>query len=187
MNCMQNKNNVFVEKFADVKILRYDVPGFDDLPANQKLYIYYLAQAAKCGRDILWDQNNRYNLRIRAVLENIYKTYRENRQTAEFLEFEIYLKRVWFSNGIHHHYSTEKMQPGFAAGYFDELTANSDWSIFSSAEKDAEELISLVKEIIFNSEKETKRVCLDAGKDLIGASANNYYWGVDAARSRRIL
>ncbi|HBL75776.1 MAG TPA: dihydrofolate reductase [Prolixibacteraceae bacterium] len=175
---MQNRNSVFVEKFADVKILRYDVPGFDKLPENQKLYIYYLAQAAKCGRDILWDQNNRYNLRIRAVLETIYKTYKGGRQTANFSDFEIYLKRVWFSNGIHHHYSTEKFQPDFAADYFDELTANSDWSNFSSGEKNAEEVISLIKEIIFNPEKETKRVCLDAGKDLLSTSANNYYRGM---------
>ncbi|HCR89584.1 MAG TPA: dihydrofolate reductase [Prolixibacteraceae bacterium] len=175
---MQNRNSVFVEKFADVKILRYDVPGFDKLPENQKLYIYYLAQAAKCGRDILWDQNNRYNLRIRAVLETIYKTYKGGRQTANFSDFEIYLKRVWFSNGIHHHYSTEKFQPDFAADYFDELTANSDWCNFSSGEKNAEEVISLIKEIIFNPEKETKRVCLDAGKDLLSTSANNYYRGM---------
>ncbi|OFX32355.1 MAG: dihydrofolate reductase [Bacteroidetes bacterium GWF2_42_66] len=178
MKYMQNRNSVFVEKFADVKILRYDVPGFDKLPENQKLYIYYLAQAAKCGRDILWDQNNRYNLRIRAVLETIYKTYKGGRQTANFSDFEIYLKRVWFSNGIHHHYSTEKFQPDFAADYFDELTANSDWSNFSSGEKNAEEVISLIKEIIFNPEKETKRVCLDAGKDLLSTSANNYYRGM---------
>lgn len=177
MSCMKNRTSVFVEKFADIKILRYDVPGFAELPKNQKLYIYYLAQAALCGRDILWDQNNRYNLRIRAVLESIYKTYRGNRQVAGFLQFEVYLKRVWFSNGIHHHYSTEKIQPGFTPVYFDELVADSDWYPLSSCSKNTEELISLVSEIIFNPKKESKRVCLEAGKDLIGASANNYYRG----------
>ena len=98
---------VFAEKFADIKILRYAVPGFENLDLKRKLYIYYLSQAALCGRDILWDQNNRYNLSIRSVLETISTSFKGNHDSAEFKQFEIYLKRVWFSNGIHHHYSTE--------------------------------------------------------------------------------
>ena len=176
---MDNNAEVFVEKFADVKILRYEVPGFEQLSLKQKLYIYYLGQAAKCGRDILWDQNNRYNLRVRAVLENIYKTYRGNRQSAGFSSFEVYLKRVWFSNGIHHHYSTEKIQPGFDPAYFDELVENSNWENHGfRGTINTTELILLVRKIIFNPEKESKRVCLDTEKDLIRASANNYYRGV---------
>ena len=119
--------NVFAEKFADIKILRYAVPGFEALDLNKKLYIYYLSQAALCGRDILWDQNNRYNLRVRAVLETIWKTFKGNRETESFRSFEIYLKRVWFSNGIHHHYSTEKLPAGFSETYFKELVDQSKW------------------------------------------------------------
>jgi len=117
--------DVFVEKFADLKILRYDVPGFECLDLKKKLYIYYLSQAALCGRDIIWDQNNRFNLSVRAVLENVLKTYKGDRKKTEFEQFEIYLKRLWFSNGIHHHYSTEKISPGFSEVYFDELISRS--------------------------------------------------------------
>lgn len=168
-------NNTFAEKFADIKILRYDVPKFNDLSLNQKLYIYYLAEAGKCGRDILWDQNNQYNLRIRAILENIYKSYNGSRATKNFEAFTIYLKRIWFSNGIHHHYSTEKIQADFPKEYFFELLDNSNWKNFSFSKKEIKEKIA---DIIFNTAKEKKRVCLDAGKDLLAASANNYYQNV---------
>jgi len=119
--------DVFAEKFADLKILRYEVPGFESLELNKKLYIYYLSQAALCGRDILWDQNNQNNLGIRSVLENIWKTFKGKRENPEFKQFEIYLKRVWFSNGIHHHYSTEKISAGFSETYFDDLVSRSKW------------------------------------------------------------
>jgi dipeptidyl-peptidase-3 len=168
--------DVFAEKFADLKILRYDVPGFDLLELNKKLYIYYLSQAALCGRDILWDQNNRYNLSIRAVLETIWKTYSGIRETKSFKSFEIYLKRVWFSNGIHHHYSTEKLPAGFPETYFTELVAESDWSAFQTPSgKSFEAFITEIQEVIFDSEKEVKRVNLDSEKDLIQSSCNNYY------------
>jgi len=179
MNYMEKDNNVFVEKFADIKILRYNAPEFNELSLNQKLYIYFLGLAAKCGRDILWDQNNRYNLRVRAVLENIYKTYTGDRKTDDFQTFEVYLKRVWFSNGIHHHYSTEKIQPGFSSGYFDTLTAASNWTNFPLSGDKCRELQETVKDVIFNPEKEVKRVCLEQGKDLIESSANNYYINVN--------
>ena len=117
--------NVFAEKFADIKILRYSVPEFEKLELNKKIYIYYLSQAALCGRDILWDQNNRYNLAVRAVLEKIFCTYTGNRESGEFEMFVIYLKRVWFSNGMHHHYSTEKIPAGFTETYFQELISKS--------------------------------------------------------------
>ena len=168
------KNSVFVEKFADIKILRYNVPGFTELSLNQKLYIYYLAEAAKCGRDILWDQNNRYNLRIRSVLENVFKTYNGNRNSDEFESFVVYLKRVWFSNGIHHHYSTDKIPVFFSEEYFDELVEKSNWSGIENSV----EIINLVRNVIFNTELEPKRVCLDGEKDLIKNSANNYYRNV---------
>lgn len=178
---METRENVFVEKFGDVKILRYDVPGFNELSLNQKLYIYYLGQAAKCGRDILWDQNNRYNLRVRVVLENIYKTYTGDRNAPDFAIFVIYLKRVWFSNGIHHHYSTEKIHPGFSTEYFGQLISASNWDEISSDV----ELIEIVRDVIFNPEREAKRVCLDSQKDLIVASSNNYYQNVNQEEAER--
>ena len=171
---------VFAEKFADIKILRYAVPGFENLDLKRKLYIYYLSQAALCGRDILWDQNNRYNLRVRYVLETIRKTFSGNRESENFHLFEIYLKRVWFSNGIHHHYSTEKLPAVFSLEYFDELVSNSDWSGFPiPSGKSFVLFISEIRNVIFNPEKETKRVNLQADKDLITTSANNYYQGVN--------
>ena len=171
--------NVFVEKFADIKILRYSVPEFEKLELNKKIYIYYLSQAALCGRDILWDQNNRYNLAVRAVLENIFKTYSGNRESEMFSSFLVYLKRVWFSNGIHHHYSTEKIPTGFSEDYFDELVDKSDWKSFKiPSEKNFTAFIAEIKVVILNPETEQKRVNLEANKDLILSSANNYYQNV---------
>ena len=146
--------NVFAEKFADLKILRFDVPGFEALDLNKKLYIYYLSQAALCGRDILWDQNNRYNLSIRAVLETIRKTFVGDRTSESFKSFEIYLKRVWFSSGIHHHYSTEKLPVGFPETYFSQLVAQSNWSAFNlPSGKSFDVFIAEIKDVIFNPEK----------------------------------
>ena len=171
--------NVFSEKFADLKILRYDVPGFEVLDLNKKLYIYYLSQAALCGRDILWDQNNRFNLRIRAVLETILQTFNGNRETNEFKQFEIYLKRVWFSNGIHHHYSTEKIPAGFPETYFEELIDQSDWSGFHVPSGESfEEFVAEIQEVIFDPGKEIKRVNLDPENDLLKSSCNNFYRNV---------
>ncbi len=171
---------VFAEKFADLKILRYSVPEFESLDLQKKLYLYYLSQAALCGRDILWDQNNRYNLSIRSVLETIRLSYTGNCEAPEFKQFEIYLKRVWFSNGIHHHYSTEKIPAGFTELYFDELIAHSDWSVFKTPSGISfETFVSEIREVIFNPEKEVKRVNLDSENDLIRSSCNNYYVNVD--------
>ena len=168
--------NVFAEKFADIKILRYSVPEFERLELNKKIYIYYLSQAALCGRDILWDQNNRYNLAIRAVLENIFGTFTGNRESYEFELFVIYLKRVWFSNGIHHHYSTEKIPAGFTETYFQELIGKSVWTSFKTPSGYSfERFIASIQEVIFNSETNAKRVNLEAGKDLVESSCNNYY------------
>ncbi|MBW8327438.1 MAG: dipeptidyl peptidase 3 [Prolixibacteraceae bacterium] len=176
--------NVFAEKFADIKILRYSVPQFEVLDPKKKLYIYHLSQAALCGRDILWDQNNRYNLRIRAVLETIWTTFSGNRDSESFKLFEIYLKRVWFSNGIHHHYSTEKIPAGFSDSFFDELLAKSDWSDLSiPSGKSFESFISEIRDVIFNPSKEVKRVNLESDKDLIETSSNNYYQGVSQAEA----
>ncbi|NJK86397.1 MAG: hypothetical protein HC906_10940 [Bacteroidales bacterium] len=122
--------NFFVDQFADLRILRYEVDDFELLNEKQKLLIYYLSQAAVCGRDIIYDQNGQYNLKIRRTLENIYKTYSGNRNSEEFKNFEVYLKRVWFSNGIYHHYSSDKLVPDFPKEYFNELVKHSDLKRF---------------------------------------------------------
>ena len=165
---------VFVEKFADIKILRYELTGFEKLNLKQKQYIYYLSQAALCGRDILWDQNNRYNLKIRNLLETIFKTYRGNRNANDFQSFHTFLKQVWFANGIHHHYSTEKFVPGFSRAAFEEILVNC--SLGNSGL--TEEEVAWLTEVIFDPEREKKRVNQDSGVDLISSSAMNYYRNV---------
>lgn len=167
------------EQFADLRILRYQVPGFDKLSLKQKKLIYFLSQAALCGRDILWDQNYRYNLLIRWVLENIYKNYKGERESKDFIEFEIYLKRVWFCNGIHHHYSTDKLVPGFSPDYFSSLFKKTNWHELPEGFEKIEELISFVIPLLFDPELDAKRVNQSAGVDMIAASANNYYEGMN--------
>lgn len=117
----EDKFNFLTEQFDDIKILRYQVPAFGQLPLREKIFVYYLSQAALAGRDILWDQNNRYNLRIRKILERIVREYPGDRNTDEFERFLIYTKKVFFANGIHHHYSMDKFIPGFSKTYFQEL------------------------------------------------------------------
>lgn len=121
------------ERFADLQMLRYQVSGFENLTLKQKKLIYYLSEAALCGRDILWDQNGRYNLRIRQLLESIYISYSGDRSTTEWQAFVTYLKRVWFSNGIHHHYGCDKFQPGFSEQFLREAIRQSDMSRFPLA------------------------------------------------------
>lgn len=156
------------EQFDDIKILRYQVPAFEELSAKERILIYYLSQAALAGRDILWDQNNRYNLRIREVLERIIREYPGDRDTVDFQNFMIYAKKVIFANGIHHHYSMDKFTPPFSRVYFQDLLA----------EIGAPEIFAELERIIFDPSYMAKRVVLDEGKDLIVASANNYYSGV---------
>ena len=112
-----------VDRFDDIKVLRYEVPGFENLPLQQKLLVYYLAEAAKCGRDILFDQNFKYNLTVRRAVEDIYTKYEGDRKAAEFVALEKYLKKVWFANGIHHHYSNDKFRPEFPREWFEPLVA----------------------------------------------------------------
>lgn len=160
------KEQVYLlEQFDDIKILRYDVPAFEGLTLREKLFVYYLSRAALAGRDILWDQNNKYNLRVRAALERILRGYRGDRGTDEFRHFEVYAKKVFFANGIHHHYSMEKFVPGFTSGYFKLLLR----------EVGAEQMYAELERVIFDPEYMAKRVVLDEGKDLVKASANHYY------------
>lgn len=167
------------EQFADIKILRYKVPGFEQLSLKQKELIYYLAEAARCGRDILFDQNNKYNLSIRRTLEAIVKSYDGDRDCEDFKNFMVYTKRVWFSNGIHHHYSMDKFLPDFDEEYFGELLANTnkEWLPLEDGE-DTVTLLSKLVPVIFDEEVDKKRVVLNPDLDLIADSANNYYEGV---------
>ncbi|MHC1707552.1 MAG: dihydrofolate reductase [Bacteroidales bacterium] len=168
-----------VEQFADLKVMRYQVPGFDSLTADQKKLIYYLSQAALCGRDIIWDQNYKYNLPVRKTLENIYTTYSGDKTTEEWKNFEIYLKRVWFSNGIHHHYASEKFIPDFSREYFTDLVKKSDQSGFPVKEGETlDQMMVVLLPVIFDSTIAPKKVNLDAENDLLLSSAVNFYEGV---------
>ena len=155
------------ERFADLQMLRYKVSGFDELTLNQKTFIYYLQEAAMWGRDILFDQNGKYNLRIRKMLEDVYLNYKGDRNDEEFRAFEVYLKRVWFSNGIHHHYGCEKFVPGFSK----------EWLLGQT--KCSDEIL----DVIFNPDILQKRVNLAEGEDLVKTSASNYYEGVTQAEA----
>lgn len=160
------------ERFADINILRYRVDGFEDMSLQEKKFIYYMSQATLVGRDILWDQNCICNLKVRELLEAIFKGYKGCRSCDEFISFLTYLKRIWFSNGIHHHYSMDRITIGFSEEYFNELI--SDSSIPESLKSSIEE----VSGVLFNPDIYSKRVVLDSDKDIIEASANNYYQGV---------
>ena len=164
------------DQFADLAILRYKVPGFEELSLKQKQLVYYLYEAALSGRDIFYDQNYRHNLLIRKTLEAIVDSYKGDRKTDDFGKFMVYTKRVWFSNGIHHHYSNIKMIPDFSEEYFSELVNNSDSTKFplSKGEK-IQQLVSFLTPIIFDPKVDGKKVNLTPGEDLIKTSAVNFY------------
>lgn len=155
--------NYNVEEFADIKILRYQIPGWEDLTLKEQTLVYYLVQAGLAGRDIIWDQNYKHNPKIRAALENILNNYSGDKTAEDWLAFEEYLKRIWFSNGIHHHYSNEKIRPGFSKEYLDTLLSNTNTLFTGEA-----------YEVIFN-DKDTKKVNLDESKGLLEGSAVNFY------------
>ena len=165
-----------IDRFDDIKVLRYQVPGFDSLSLQQKELIYYLSEAAVSGRDILFDQNFRYNLPIRRALEALYLNYKGDRTATDFVEFEKYLKKVWFANGIHHHYSMDKFTPGFSEDFLEKLAAE------LPENADVKWLVSN-KNILFDPTLYPKRVNLEAGADLLATSAMNYYQGVTQAEA----
>ena len=174
-----DKFDYTVEQFADLQILRYRVPGFENLSLQQKELVYYLTEAALQGRDILFDQNGKYNLRIRRTLEAVYTGYKGDKNTPDFKAMEVYLKRVWFSNGIHHHYGSEKFVPGFAPEFFKEAVLSVDTSTLPLAEgQTAEQLCDELSPVIFDPAVMPKRVNQAAGEDLVLTSACNYYDGV---------
>lgn len=160
--------NYIVDNFADIEVLRYEVPGFKDLSLNQKKMLYYLSEAALAGRDIIWDQNGKYNLEIRRMLEGVYKNYKGDRNSKEFKAFEKYLKQVWFGNGIHHHYSNDKFVPEFTEAFLREQAGQ------NSKAQDGTDLV----EILFNPDLFAKKVNLDSSQDVVATSAVNFYEGV---------
>jgi len=174
---------VKVDQFADLQILRYRIPGFDSLSLQQKELLYYLSEAAKAGRDIIWDQNYKYNLVVRRTLEQLVEHYEGDRNAPEFASFMEYTKRVWFSNGIHHHYSTKKIMPEFTEAYFESLVSGSPKAAFPTFESvaDAAGLVSFLKPILFDPTVAAKRVNQDPEVDNVVASANNFYEGVTKA------
>ncbi len=179
MNCSENNKEEFqwqTEKFADIRILRYDVPGFEKLTLQQKKLAYYLTQAALSGRDIIWDQNYKHNLYIRDVMENIYKTFSGNKKTTEYENFVVYLKRVWFANGIHHHYGEQKFEPGFTYEYFEELVRHSDESGFPHGNGETiEDMLAKLKPILFDPTVDPVKTNGSADVDLLKESAVNFY------------
>ena len=168
-----------VEQFADLQILRYRVPEFENLSLKQKELVYYLTEAALQGRDILFDQNGKYNLRIRRMLEAVYTGYTGDKTAADFKAMEVYLKRVWFSNGIHHHYGCETFVPGFTPEFFRQALLSVDAATLPLAEgQTVEQLYEEVAPVIFDPKVMPKRVNQAAGEDLVLTSACNYYDGV---------
>jgi len=168
-----------LEQFADLKIMRYQVSGFDELTLKQKELVYYLSQAAIAGRDILFDQNFKYNLAIRRTLENIVENYEGDRNTDEFNKFMVYTKRVWFSNGIHHHYSKDKFIPKFSSEYFNSLVKSTTKGAFPLREgQSIDEFMDELTPVIFDPTIAPKGVSQEAGKDLVTGSASNFYDGV---------
>ena len=173
-NCQNNDGNYYVPKneysfefkvdqFADLAILRYQIPGWDELTLKEKELVYYLTQAGLAGRDIIWDQKYRYNLEIRSALENIYRNFSGDKNSDDWAAFEVYTKRVWFSNGIHHHYSNDKMKPEFSKDYFDSLLASTNTILIGDA-----------YDVIFN-DVDSKMVDKRKGVDNVLESAVNFY------------
>ena len=173
----EDKNfNYHVDNFADIEVLRYEVPEFNSLSLQQKKMLYYLSQAAQAGRDIIWDQNGRYNLQIRRLLEDIYTGYAGDRTSADFKAFEKYLKQVWFGNGIHHHYSTDKFTPEFSQAFFTEAVdaiPDNRRPLLKGQTRD--ELMKTLMPVIFDPKVMAKRVNQDGSLDVVAESASNLY------------
>jgi dipeptidyl-peptidase-3 len=172
--------NYFVDRFGDMQVLKYRLPGFESLSLRQKKYIYYLSQAALAGRDILWDQNFRYNLLVRKTIEAIIESYPGDREATDFHEFLSYAKRVFFSNGIHHHYSNDKFKPDFSENYFASLIKESDSQKLPLGKgQTADQLFKFLNPILFDEELFPRKVEKKAGRDMVAESASNFYEGVN--------
>lgn len=174
------------ERFADIQMLRYELKGFENLSLTQKIYIYCLSKATLLGRDITFDQQGKYNLRIRKTLEAVYLHYEGNRESEDFKAFEVYLKRVWFASGIHHHYGCEKFVPGYSEESFYEMVgAVADEYLPLSKGQSKEDLLGILVPVIFNPEVMPKRVNQTDGEDLVQTSACNFYENVSQAEVER--
>ena len=174
------------ERFADIQMLRYELKGFENLSLTQKIYIYCLSKATLLGRDITFDQQGKYNLRIRKTLEAVYRHYEGNRESEDFKAFEVYLKRVWFASGIHHHYGCDKFVPGFSEESFYEMVgAIADEYLPLSKGQSKEDLLGILVPVIFNPEVMPKRVNQTDGEDLVQTSACNFYENVSQAEVER--
>jgi dipeptidyl-peptidase-3 len=168
-----------IDQFADLRILRYQVPGFEALAPAQKELVYYLSEAALCGRDIIFDENFKYNLAIRRTLDAVVQGYKGDRNDPRWGEFMVYVKRVWFSNGIHHHYSNDKFVPGFDADYFASLVRGSEGVSFPLAEgQSVDGFLAFLRPILFDPAVAAKKVSQDSATDLVANSAVNFYDGV---------
>lgn len=173
---MKEEFSYIVDQFADLQILRYQVPGFANLSLRQKQLLYHLSEAALMGRDILFDQNGRYNLVIRRTLEAVYLYGKVDKSSADYQAFEVYLKRVWFANGIHHHYGEDKFIPGFSEAFFDAAVRSVDTSLLPlKADETVDALLARLKPVIFDPSVMPKRSVQSGDTDWIQASANNYY------------
>ncbi len=176
-NAVEDKNfNFHVDRFADIEVLRYEVPEYSRLSLDQKKMLYYLSQAAQMGRDIIWDQNGKYNLQLRRLLEKIYTSYDGDRNSKDFKAFEKYLKQVWFGNGIHHHYSTDKFQPEFSQAFFEEQVGKlGNCCLPLEPGQTREQMMAVLVPVIFDPSVMAKRVNQDGTQDVVATSANNLY------------
>ena len=185
-SCSERKDDDFkwiADRFDDIRVMRYKVPGFESLPVEQKQLIYYLNEAALYGRDILFDQNNKYNLAIRRTLEGIYTTYQGDRDNEQWKAIETYLKKVWFANGIHHHYSNDKFTPRFTEQYFDSLLAATPDSALPLDFGSREQIVSAIKPVIFDPSLYPTRVNQSDGVDVVRLSSVNFYDGLTQAEA----
>lgn len=165
-----------VERFADIEVLRYEVPEFDRLSLQQKKMLYYLSQAAQAGRDIIWDQNCRYNLQLRKLLENIYTGYTGDKNSADWKAFDRYMKQVWFGNGIHHHYSNDKFTPGFSQAWFEARVAELPQDKLPlDPDQSPADMKALMTKVVFDPAFMAKKVNQDGTQDIIATSAVNFY------------
>lgn len=173
-----DSNDIVVDRFADIQVLRFEIPGFEKLELNQKILAYYLYEAALSGRDIIYDQHNKHNLLVRKSIETIWETYAGDKTTEDWKNFEVYAKRVWFSNGIHHHYASDKIIPAFNQAYLAELINQSKGEFPKDKSQSLADFTSQITPIIFDPNLDAKTVNLDADIDNVQASANNFYEGV---------
>ena len=180
LHAAENKNfDYHVDRFADIEVLRYEVPGFNDLSLQQKTMIYYLTQAAQAGRDIIWDQHGKYNLQLRHLLENIYTSYNGDRNSKDFKAFEKYLKQMWFGNGIYHHYSTDKFTPEFSQAFFTEqVKALPADKLPLKGGQTLQQMLDTLVPVIFDPTVLPKGVNQDGTQDVVATSAFNLYDGV---------